>query len=148
MTSKVKRPAQISDEKVDALFDKLEKIATSHDKTQFTEALKAIDELRAEAKETKEAGSDTKDFDRELKRQENRHKMDEMDSKALQKMKDDKKDGTDQVSVARNEPADAPRPAPVADEGGCTIGEPGKFLFVAGAIAALVYLGVQAYRSR
>lgn len=95
MASPVKRPTVAIDAKLTALFDKLDDVALKHDKTQFAEALKALENLKLEAKALKDAGVVTRDFDRELKRQENRHKMDEMDSNLLKKMNEEKKEGLD-----------------------------------------------------
>ena len=96
-TSLVKRPSEASSPKEQEFFDKLVKISTTYDKTQHQEALKEIEDLRTASKAATGEGHNMKAFERELKRQENRHKMDLFDSGYLKKMDDHKKDGTDQV---------------------------------------------------
>ena len=80
------------------------------------------------------------EFERELKRQENRHRMDGFDSVQIKKMDEEKKEGTDQCTEAKNQPAGYVQPKVV--EGGCTIGETGKYLFIVG-FTAIIYFGVQ-----
>ena len=143
MTSQVKRPAQTSSPKEAELFDKLVDISQKYNKTQYAEALAAIAELRKESDAAKKSGVDTKVFERELKRQEGRHKMDEFDAASLKKMDDEKKEGTDQGSVAKTQPP-VPKGQPYVrqsepDEGGCTIGETGKILFYVGFFGLVLF---------
>ena len=77
--SPVKRPPQPTNAKEEELFDKLVAVSLSYNNTQFEGALKAIADLKKEGLIAKKEGHDMKIFERELKRQENRHKMDEFD---------------------------------------------------------------------
>ena len=90
MASKVKKPEQPSCPEEGQLFDKLIALSLKYDKTQFQEALAEIDTLRKESADLKKAGKTMKDFEKELKRQENRHKMDQYDAKALDTMQEEK----------------------------------------------------------
>ena len=56
------------------------------------------------AKKAKTDGEDMKHFERELKRQQNRNKMDEFDAIQDKKLADEKKQGVDQVQTAAKEP--------------------------------------------
>ena len=67
--------------------------------------------------------------------------MDASDAKASKQTEDEKKAGTDQVTAAANEDPNAPRRA-YTDEGGCTLGEPGKLLCWVALGALAVYWGV------
>ena len=61
-----------------------------------------IEELKKEAANEKKEGrvTDLKNFNTEVKRQVNRHKMDAMDSNFKKQHEEEKKAGTDQVSIA------------------------------------------------
>ena len=70
-------------------------MSLSFTKLQYEEAFKAVAELRKEGVAAKKEGHEVKAFERELKRQENRHKMDKFDGASLKKMEEEKKEGTD-----------------------------------------------------
>ena len=91
----VKRPQREILAAEDDLFKQLEQICIGFNKDQFKEGLAALTELAEKAKKAKADGMDTKAFDTELKRQQNRTKMDEFDAKQAEKLTEEKKQGVD-----------------------------------------------------
>ena len=65
--------------------------------------------------------------------------MDEFDGAQLKKMDVDKKEGTDQGSVAKTEPILTGPYVRQSSESDCTIGDTGKIMFYAGFACLLVY---------
>ena len=67
--------------------------------------------------------------------------MDKFDGASLKKMEEEKKEGTDQGSVAKTEPVQTgPYVRQTSDDdGGCTIGDTGKIIFYAGFFAIVTY---------
>ena len=80
MASPVKRPAKAENAEEEKLFDKLVAVSTKYDKTQYDAAIAEIATIKTEAAALKKTGVDTKNLEREIKRQEGRHKMDKFDA--------------------------------------------------------------------
>ena len=150
--SKVRCPEEYSNPNEKEFFDKLVAISLKYDKTQHEQALNDIDCLKQEAEQAKKRGDvgDMKKFMTEVKRQADRHKMDAMDSNFKKQHEEEKKAGTDQVSIAHTQPQVNPdepyKRISDDDEGECTIGYTGQVIFYIGVASILGYIAYRTLR--
>ena len=78
--------------------------------------------------------------------------MDAADSNFVKKHEEEKKAGTDQVSIAQNQPQVDPsepyKRISDDDEGGCTIGTTGQIIFYVGLVSIMGYIAYRVCSSK
>ena len=145
--TQVKRPANrdlVGKEK--ELFDRLENITNTYKiKDQCDAGLKAVEELAEELEQSSVVIPEKRELKREVTRHLQLYKMESVDQRAKKEREESMAQGTDQVSQAKKDPTPAQEGErqSTPDDGGCTIGVTGQYIFYAGLLAVTGYV---AYR--